>query len=96
MSYQLLDIAGLPASESVLFIEGAMLAANMTCHPLPPETWHPLLFGSLDDHAEKLILTHYQSQYDVLAQPEHAFYAMFAQFSTEEIADFAEGFMTVW
>ncbi|WP_073605655.1 SEC-C metal-binding domain-containing protein [Vibrio aerogenes] len=96
MSYQLLDTADLPSSESAFFIEGAMLAANMTCQPLSPATWQSLLFNTLDDEAEKQVMSHYQHQYDVLAQPEHGFYALLERLTAEDMADFAEGFMTIW
>ncbi len=98
MSYSLISLSNdSAASESVWFFEGAVLAANMSRTALDPDTWLSQLLDGEHHQLKSLIVAQIHQQYHAiktnsyligerLSQPEHA----------ELLADFAEGFMTVW
>ena len=96
---------GMPST----FIEGALLAANANPKPLEPETWLPVLVTGGVDEDESVtlsnddkttILNHFELQYRHIKAGE---YVLPAEVSwdeskglTEEMAQFAEGFLAVW
>ncbi|WP_283130295.1 YecA family protein [Enterovibrio norvegicus] len=97
------DWAGMPAS----FIEGALLAANLSPAPLDPDMWLPLLItgGVEEDDVEPLsaeqkrnIMLRFEQQYVLLMKHE---YALPSELSLESARAethqaFAEGFLAVW
>ncbi|PSW21020.1 prepilin peptidase [Photobacterium sanctipauli] len=96
---------GMPAT----FIEGALLAANANPKPLEPETWLPLLVtGGVEEDApvelnsddKTAILNHFEMQYRYIKAGEYVLPEQVSwqpeQGVTEELAQFAEGFLTVW
>ncbi|OEF26950.1 SEC-C metal-binding domain-containing protein [Vibrio rumoiensis] len=80
------------------FIEGAILAANMTPKALDPTIWiEPLL--ELDKSiAQPLLVQHFEVQYAQLMTCEYDALQLlgFDGLVNNKIVDFAEGFMTVW
>ncbi|WP_417883385.1 SEC-C metal-binding domain-containing protein [Vibrio rumoiensis] len=96
---QLIENINLENTEyTPMFIEGAILAANMTPKVLAPETWIAPLVELDKQQAEASMTHHFQQQYARLMACE---YDVAQLFDTEhgknnELADFAEGFMTVW
>lgn len=81
--------------ESSAFIEGAILAANFAVEPLKPESWLANVVGDYSADQEAWIVDHLNAQY---AQLKTAQYHLtdFIGSNTEQLADVAEGFMTVW
>ncbi|MDC5807273.1 YecA family protein [Vibrio europaeus] len=97
MKYQLLALEGSITEESPLFIEGLTLAANMATKPLAPETWLPSVFAEQADKARAAVETHINQQYSYLKRNEYSLLALLGESSQrEQLADFAEGFMTLW
>ncbi|EKO3463310.1 YecA family protein [Vibrio fluvialis] len=99
MSYQLVNLAQIECNESPLFIEGAVYAANLATQPLDPEMWIPVVFGEQAPALEAVIVAQIHAQYHQLKRNEYALLALLAhqEMSREEaLADFAEGFMSVW
>ncbi|MGF1707170.1 YecA family protein [Enterovibrio baiacu] len=97
------DWAGMPAT----FIEGALLAANLSPAPLDPDMWLPLLItgGVEEDNVEPLnpeqkrsIMLRFEQQYALLMKHEYALPTELALESarTETHQAFAEGFLAVW
>lgn len=89
---------------TVEFIEGAVLAANMTPKALDPSVWiAPLL--ELDKQTAQPVLTqHFESQYAHLMACEYDVFSLLQinqneshdQLINQQVQDFAEGFVTVW
>ncbi|NOI80468.1 YecA family protein [Vibrio tubiashii] len=101
MKYQLLALEGSITEESPLFIEGLTLAANMATKPLAPETWLPSVFAEQADKARADVETHINQQYSYLKRNEYSLLALLGESmdessQREQLADFAEGFMTLW
>ncbi|MDD1781343.1 SEC-C domain-containing protein [Enterovibrio sp. ZSDZ35] len=97
------DWDGMPAS----FIEGALLAANLSPAPLDPDVWMPILqTGGMDeDNVElitidqkKAVLMRFEQQYALLMRHQ---YTLPESLSLEgersaEHQVFSEGFLAVW
>lgn len=92
------DLIQLPADyqgESRLFIEGAVLAANLTVKPLEPEQWASELFGDDFVALKPALVERINQQY--LSLKANAYSALALTGDDDEArADFAEGFMSVW
>ncbi|MFD2177271.1 YecA family protein [Veronia pacifica] len=94
---------GMPSS----FIEGVLLAANMSPAPLSPDNWLPLLITggvtetspvSLDDSDKKRVMKQFETQY---ADLMNGCYRLpdglkLEEGVTESHQFFAEGFLSVW
>ncbi|WP_375753327.1 SEC-C metal-binding domain-containing protein [Vibrio sp. HN007] len=78
--------------ESALFLEGAVLASNMSVKPLDPESWTEHV-GLDSEEAQTLLVPHINKQHNLLQRAE---YHSISALKDEELADFAEGFMTIW
>ncbi|MDG3087577.1 SEC-C metal-binding domain-containing protein [Vibrio hannami] len=78
--------------ESALFLEGAVLASNFAVKPLEPESWVELI-GLDSQEAQAMLVPHINKQHNLLQRAE---YASVTELPAEDLADFAEGFMTVW
>ncbi|ADT86723.1 YecA family protein [Vibrio sp. Vb2880] len=99
MSYPLVNLAQIECNESPLFIEGAVYAANLATQPLEPEAWISEVFGEHAAALEPLIVAQIHAQYHQLKRSEYALLALLAESSMpreDALADFAEGFMSVW
>ncbi|SHF33866.1 YecA family protein [Vibrio gazogenes] len=97
MTYQLLNATELLTEESPLFIEGAILAANMACQPLEANLWMSALIAEeVTEVAEQALTAHYQQQYSALLHNQYAVSDFLDVANRDELADFAEGFMMIW
>ncbi|WP_261816912.1 YecA/YgfB family protein [Vibrio gallicus] len=79
--------------ESPYFWEGAVLAANLTVKPLEPELWASELYGEGFAEARATIVEHINHQY---AQLKANQYSALGFGSQDNLADLAEGFLSVW
>lgn len=80
------------------FIEGAILAANMTPKVLQPEVWIAPLVELDKQQAEANLTRHFELQYSYLMACEYDVLRLLSVDSNDYqgLAEFAEGFMTVW
>lgn len=77
--------------ESAEFLEGAILASNLAVKPLAPEQWC-VLIGIDASEATQLLVPHINQQHNILQRSEYTTDGL----KEESLADFSEGFMTVW
>ncbi|CAM3596057.1 SEC-C metal-binding domain-containing protein [Vibrio aquimaris] len=92
MTYPLLK---LESEESEIFIEGVILAANLATKPLDPELWLSEVLPNHTPNAE--VEQHIHKQYAYLKRNEYSLLSLLdASQKDEQLADFAEGFMTMW
>ncbi|OLQ90526.1 prepilin peptidase [Vibrio panuliri] len=97
MNYQLIALANTQCQESQLFIEGVTLAANMATKPLQPEAWLEQVFGDNADELSKPMVGQINHQYSFLKRNEYSLLDLVAgEHQAEQLADFAEGFMSLW
>lgn len=97
MSYKLVNLAATESPESPLFIEGAVLAANFATRPVEPETWLTPLFGEGSPELISAVTGQIHQQYHYLKRNEYSLSALLSGSPCEEsLADYAEGFMSVW
>ncbi|WP_162045972.1 SEC-C metal-binding domain-containing protein [Vibrio taketomensis] len=97
MNYQLISTTDSQCPESAMFIEGVTLAANMATKPLQPEAWLEQVFGDNAVELNKLVVGQINHQYSFLKRNEYSLLALTAGDSqVEQLADFAEGFMSLW
>jgi uncharacterized protein len=88
-----IDISGDWCGQSVYFIEGAILAANMSAKPLDPDEWIGLLSNdSINAENKSQIIRHLESQYNLLLRSEYSVIEVVG----EQIQEMAYGFMSVW
>jgi uncharacterized protein len=79
--------------ESALFVEGAILAANLATKPTDPESWLETLQGPSAD-IKDLVTERIHSQYALLKA--NAYDLGDVASHPDKLADFSEGFMVVW
>ncbi|WP_070963640.1 YecA family protein [Vibrio sonorensis] len=97
MTYQLVSSEHLPETISPYFVEGAVLAANFTTKPLEPLTWLIPLFQEVSAELESVIRMQVNEQYHWLKRNEYSLLAVIEKEGKDEnLADLAEGFMSVW
>jgi uncharacterized protein len=97
MKYQLLTLSDSISIESPFFLEGLCLAANMATKPLAPETWLGNVFNEQAQAARKPVEEHITQQYGYLKSNEYSLLSLLnEQDKAEQLADVAEGFMTLW
>lgn len=97
MKYQLLTLADSLTDETPLYVEGLTLAANMATKPLAPESWLPSVFSDNANEVRGAIEGHINHQYSFLKRNEYSLLDLLeAEKQQEQLADFAEGFMTLW
>lgn len=99
MSYQFVNLSSVERSESPAFIEGVVLASNLATKSLDPETWLSSVFGDQAETLMTLITDQINAQYHELKLNEYGLLSMLEQQDVgfdEALADFAEGFMTLW
>ena len=97
MKYQLITLDSVNLDCSSLFLEGVVLAANMATKPLAPEAWLGDIIGA-DNALEmiKPISQQIEHQYLLLKRNEYEVTEIVNFDDLEAVADFAEGFMTLW
>ncbi|UUM31398.1 YecA family protein [Vibrio japonicus] len=97
MKYQLLTLPESYCEESPYFVEGLTLAANMTTKPLAPESWLATVFAEHTNEVRKPVEEHITHQYQMLKRNEYSLIDLLEpQNKFEQLADVAEGFMTLW
>ncbi|GAK87675.1 protein export cytoplasm protein SecA ATPase RNA helicase [Vibrio ponticus] len=97
MNYQLISLAELQCQESQMFIEGVTLAANLATKPLQPEAWLEQVFADSAEQLNKPVVGQINHQYSFLKRNEYSLLALVSgEQQAEKLADFAEGFMTLW
>lgn len=97
MKYQLLALQDSLTDETPFFVEGLTLAANMATKPLAPETWLPSVFADNVIEVKADIEGHIHQQYSFLKRNEYSLLELLNdENQREQLADFAEGFMTLW
>lgn len=97
MKYQLLELEDSITAESPLFVEGLTLAANMATKPLAPESWLASVFSQQADIAKASVEAHIHQQYSYLQRGEYSVLTLLEpNEQREQLADFAQGFMTLW
>lgn len=85
--------------DSSMFIEGVLLASNLASKPLDPEHW---LVTTLGEHAlehKAVFIEHINKQHNLLQRSEYVLSELVSQNGLTDLdllADFAEGFMTLW
>ncbi|BBM65120.1 prepilin peptidase [Vibrio alfacsensis] len=95
MQYTLIEKGEVQFEESSLFMEGAVLAANLTTKPLAPETWLAPLLGEGYKAIQPLVELQIHKQHNYILRNEYSILAL-TESNAEQLADFAEGFMSVW
>ncbi|WP_274010630.1 SEC-C metal-binding domain-containing protein [Vibrio parahaemolyticus] len=95
MQYTLIEKGEVQLDESSLFIEGAVLAANLTTKPLAPEAWLEPLFGEGFKSIQPAVEEQIHKQHNRILRNEYSALEL-TEKDPEQLADFAEGFMSVW
>ncbi len=95
MQYTLIEKGEVQFDESSLFLEGAVLAANLTTKPLAPETWLEPLLGEGFKALQPVIEEQIHKQHNYILRNEYSILAL-TNDDSDQLADFAEGFMSVW
>ncbi|HCG5921810.1 TPA: SEC-C domain-containing protein [Vibrio parahaemolyticus] len=95
MQYTLIEKGEVQLDESSLFIEGAVLAANLTTKPLAPEAWLEPLFGEGFKSIQPAVEEQIHKQHNRILRNEYSALEL-TENAPEQLADFAEGFMSVW
>ncbi|NOH67554.1 SEC-C metal-binding domain-containing protein [Vibrio rotiferianus] len=95
MQYTLIEKGEVQIDESSLFMEGAVLAANLTTKPLAPESWLEPLLGEGFKAIQPVVEEQIHKQHNYILRNEYSILAL-TENKPEQLADFAEGFMSVW
>ncbi|ENJ5960590.1 SEC-C domain-containing protein [Vibrio parahaemolyticus] len=95
MQYTLIEKGEVHLDESSLFIEGAVLAANLTTKPLAPEAWLEPLFGEGFKSIQPAVEEQIHKQHNRILRNEYSVLEL-TEKDPDQLADFAEGFMSVW
>ncbi len=95
MQYTLIEKGEVQIDESSLFMEGAVLAANLTTKPLAPETWLEPLLGEGFKAIQPVVEEQIHKQHNYILRNEYSILAL-TENKPEQLAVFAEGFMSVW
>ncbi|WP_047043790.1 SEC-C metal-binding domain-containing protein [Vibrio mexicanus] len=97
MTYQLLSLDSDTHNESTFFIEGAVLCANFAAKPLDPESWLESVLGDSASDLKESVVSQIHAQFNLLKRSEYSLLSLVEGDSKQEnLADFAEGFMTLW
>lgn len=99
MNYSLVDLSVIDSSESVLFLEGVVFAANLATRPLDPEQWLPELFPEQHQALLQPITQQIHHQYQYLKANHYDLLDVLASHASSielGLADFAQGFMLLW
>lgn len=92
--YQISNLASLSQNESPAFWEGMVLCANINTQPLSPLTWLQEFIPEQALQSEAIITQQITEQYALLMSQSYDVLSLLG--GEEALADFAEGFMTLW
>lgn len=95
MQYTLIEKGEVQLDESSLFLEGAVFAANLMTKPLTPESWLEPLLGEGFKAIQPAVEEQIHKQHNYILRNEYSILAL-TNSDAEQLADFAEGFMSVW
>ncbi|SJN32542.1 YecA family protein [Vibrio casei] len=96
---QLINVSCLETTDyTPEFIEGAVLAANMTPKALDPMIWIAPLVELDKESAQSALTQHFEAQYSQLMSCDYDVLKLLNMDDGANggVVDFAEGFMTVW
>ncbi len=99
MTYQFVNLDSVKGSESPVFVEGVVLAANFATKPLAPDSWLKEIFGEEAEAIKPVISDQINSQYQELIMNKYGIHQRLEQQECgfdEAFAEFAEGFMMLW
>ncbi|MBW3696528.1 YecA family protein [Vibrio sp. T187] len=97
MNYQLLSLPSSIEGVTSQFVEGAIFASNLATKPLEPEAWLPSVLGDKSDECTSVVTEQINRQHNLIQRSEYSISSLLEEDNfTEQFADFAEGFMTVW
>jgi uncharacterized protein len=92
------DLIQLPPSyqgKTALYIEGAILAANLTVKPLEPELWAAELLEESFSELKASIVDRLNQQFLAIKANAYSAQTLLGE-DKQGLTDFAEGFLTVW
>ncbi|MBE3653660.1 YecA family protein [Vibrio navarrensis] len=95
MQYQLIELTTSACLESAWFIEGAVFAANLTVKPTDPEQWLDSLLGEVSVDVRHAVTEQIHKQHNRILRNEYSLQTLLDE-NQEALADFAEGFMSLW
>lgn len=98
MTYSLINTSDFPTQESSWFVEGTVLAANFAVKPLDPTSWLGDIFSPQLVESKAVLEQQINAQYAALKTQSFSLLTLLKETQAEEsaLADFAEGFMTLW
>ena len=97
MSYPLLCFEESTCEETPIYLEGVVFASNLATKPTAIESWVSALFPQIASGTKKKIEAHIHFQYNILKRSEYSLLSLIeGETCNEQLADFAEGFMTLW
>ncbi|MCF8779025.1 SEC-C domain-containing protein [Vibrio sp. IRLE0018] len=95
MQYQLIELNDASSQASAWFIEGAVLAANLTIQPTDPDTWLTELLGDVSAELRAAVTEQIHKQHNRILRNEYSLLELVSD-KRDNLADFAEGFMSLW
>ncbi|NOH83295.1 UPF0149 family protein [Vibrio sp. 03-59-1] len=95
--YQLLTLPDTDFPLSSVYLEGAIFASNLATKPLDPEVWLQLLLGEELNTVKAVVVEQINKQHNLLQRSEFELTQLLSEGDfSDNLADFAEGFMNVW
>lgn len=95
--YQLLTLPDTDFPLSSVYLEGAIFASNLATKPLDPDVWLQPLLGEELNTVKAVVVEHINKQHNLLQRSEFELTQLLSEGDfSDNLADFAEGFMNVW
>lgn len=95
--YQLLTLPDTDFPLSSVYLEGAIFASNLATKPLDPEVWLQPLLGEELNTVKAVVVEQINKQHNLLQRSEFELTELLSDGDfSDNLADFAEGFMNVW
>lgn len=95
--YQLLTLPDTDFPLSSVYLEGAIFASNLATKPLDPEVWLQPLLGEELNTVKTVVVEQINKQHNLLQRSEFELTQLLSEGGfSDNLADFAEGFMNVW
>lgn len=95
--YQLLTLPDTDFPLSSVYLEGAIFASNLATKPLDPEVWLQPLLGEELNTVKTVVVEQINKQHNLLQRSEFELTQLLSEGDfSDNLADFAEGFMNVW
>lgn len=95
MQYQSIELNDSSCQATAWFIEGAVLAANLTIQPTDPDTWLAELLGDVSAELRAAVTEQIHKQHNRILRNEYSLLELVGN-ERDNLADFAEGFMSLW